>query len=67
MFNDWKMKFTPASEANSNWSRHIIKSCDKTSEINAVEMMRLLGDPGKGVTVQAEIAASHANGRNVPK
>lgn len=45
--------FAPEPEASSAWSRALSQSAKRGPRMTAAELLRLLGDPAKGVGIDA--------------
>lgn len=50
---DTATTFAPEPEASSAWSRALNSSAKRGPRMTATDLMRLLGDPAKGVGIDA--------------
>ena len=58
---DTATTFAPEPEASSAWSRALSRSAQRGPRMTATDLMRLLGDPGKSVGIDA-VAGSAGSG-----
>jgi hypothetical protein len=56
------VRFAPEPEASATWVRGMQMQANRAKGLNASEVMRILGDPRKGVTLQARTDLVHTNG-----